>query len=66
MEGEALARRDERAGEMVALLELVHGLARVAAVVRGGDRPDRVARLNHVDLLFPALSERRAPQATRR
>ena len=39
-QAELLARVDERAGQVVPVLEAPHGLAGVAAVVGGGDRPD--------------------------
>jgi hypothetical protein len=42
----------QRAGQVVAALELPDAFARITGVVPGGDRPERIRGLNDVDLLM--------------
>src|ERR1051326_494086 len=57
-QAEPLPRDDRGAGEVVPPLETPDGLARVAAVVRRRDRPDRVGRADDVGLRLPRASGR--------
>ncbi len=63
---ELLARADRRAGEVVRLLDPPDRVADVTAVVRRGDRPQRVVRLHAVDGLRPVRARRAAPRRSRR
>ena len=55
---ERLADPEHPSLEMVRLLDLVDGIARIAGVPARGDRPERVVRLDDVDPLRPVRGRR--------
>ena len=65
---ERLARAERRSGQVIRLLDPVDRVARVAGVARGRDRPQRVVRLDDVDLLRrmrPRRADESAPDEDR-